>query len=80
MSLSRLHKARYRIAEFTGLSQPNIPSFSLETICPTQKVLADEASPRDPPKSSEPPNPQISETFYPIGHDTDRRVEKALEQ
>ncbi|OGP96433.1 MAG: hypothetical protein A2157_00830 [Deltaproteobacteria bacterium RBG_16_47_11] len=40
---------------------------SLETIASTQKVLADEAFPRNPPRSSPShPNSQISETAYSI--------------
>jgi hypothetical protein len=42
-SLSRLHKARCRMDEVTGLQQLSILLMSLETIAPTQKVLADGA-------------------------------------
>jgi len=51
-SLSRLHKARCRMGEVTGLLQLTIPLLSLETVASPQKVLADEASPRNPPRSS----------------------------
>jgi len=51
-SLSRLHKARCRMDEVTGLQQLSIPVMSLETIASTQKVLADEAFPRNPPRIS----------------------------
>ena len=66
-SPSGLHKARCWMGEVTDLQQLSIPRISLETIASTQKVLADEASPRPPPRSSPShPNPRISETAYSV--------------
>jgi hypothetical protein len=50
--LSKLHKARCQMDGVTGLDQLGVPLMPLETIASTQKVLADEASPRNPPRSS----------------------------
>jgi hypothetical protein len=51
--------------EVTGLQQLSIPLLSLETTASTQKALADEASPRDPPRCSlNHPHSQIRETAY----------------
>jgi hypothetical protein len=49
--LSWFHKARCRMDECTGLQQLTILLLFLITVCPTQKMLADEVSPRDPPRS-----------------------------
>jgi hypothetical protein len=66
-SLSRLHKARCRMGEVTGPQQLGIPLIPLETIASTQRVLADEASPRNPPRSSRRPrHSQIPETACAI--------------
>jgi hypothetical protein len=50
--LSRLHKATCRIDWVVGLRQLNNPLLPLKTSAPTQKVLADEASPARPIRSS----------------------------
>jgi hypothetical protein len=49
--LSKLHKVRGQMDGVTGLDQLGVPLMSLETMASTQKVLADEASPRNPPRS-----------------------------
>jgi hypothetical protein len=51
-SLSGLHKARGLMGEVTDLQQLSIPFLPLETSASTQKVLADEASSENPPRSS----------------------------
>jgi hypothetical protein len=67
-SLSRLHQAICQIDGVTGLQQLGIPLMSLETIASTRKVSADEASPRNPPRSSLSHSYlRISEIAYAIG-------------
>ncbi|OGP92773.1 MAG: hypothetical protein A2157_02610 [Deltaproteobacteria bacterium RBG_16_47_11] len=55
------------MGEVSGLQQLNIHLMALETIPLTQKGWADEASPRNPPRSSlSPLHSQIYETAYAI--------------
>jgi hypothetical protein len=51
-SLSRLHKARIRMDGATGLQELSIRLMPWETFASTQELLADEASPRNPTRSS----------------------------
>ncbi|OGP92752.1 MAG: hypothetical protein A2156_06330 [Deltaproteobacteria bacterium RBG_16_48_10] len=66
-SLFRLHKARWRMGEVTGPPTVKHPLLPSKTIASTQKVMADEASPRNPPRSSlSHHHSQISETACAI--------------
>jgi hypothetical protein len=52
MSLSGLHDARCRMDEVTGPHELRVSLAPLEPVVSTQKVLADEPSPRNAPRSS----------------------------
>jgi hypothetical protein len=63
------------MGEVTHLRKLSISIFPLETSASTQKVLADEASPKNPPRSSQSHlHPQTSETAYPVSQTTARPV------
>jgi hypothetical protein len=64
--LPGLHKAGGRMDEINSLGELNTSLLSLNPGASTQKVLADEASSRNPPRSSQRQlDPRPSETAYP---------------